>query len=91
MYYVTKSKMVFIFFFFSFVFLYVKLFILFVRKPNVLVITLYSLDIGFSIKMSIMRYEPLEEIFQNYTEDSVLAYVENKQLLPYILNLLGKA
>lgn len=91
MYYVTKSKMVFIFFFFSFVFLYVKLFILFVRKPNVLVITLYSLYIGFSIKMSIMRYEPLEEIFQNYTEDSVLAYVENKQLLPYILNLLGKA
>lgn len=60
-------------------------------KPNVLVITLYSIEIGYSIKISINKNETPLETFFNYAEDSILNYVEKEQLPPHLLDLLDKA
>lgn len=53
-----------------------------------MVITLYSIDIGYSIKISINKNETPIETFFNYAEDSILKYVENEQLPPHLLNIL---
>lgn len=59
--------------------------------PNVLVITLYSIDIGYSIKITKKENElPIETHFR-YDEDSILEYVENEQLPPHLLEFLDKA
>lgn len=60
-------------------------------KPNVLVITLYSIDIGYSIKITMPSNELPVETFFNYDNDTILKHVENEQLPPDILGLLEKA
>lgn len=60
-------------------------------KPNVLVITLYSVDVGYSIKITMNKNEPPVETFFNYAEDSILKYVENEQLPPHLLDILDRA
>lgn len=57
---------------------------------NVLVITLYSIDIGYSIKLSIAKEEPLMESFFNYADDIILKYVLQEQLPPHLLDLLDR-
>lgn len=60
-------------------------------KPNVLIITLYAIDVGYSIKITINKNEPPIETFYNYAEDSILEYVEREELPPHILDILDKA
>lgn len=60
-------------------------------KPNVLLITLYSIDVGYSIKITMNKNDPPVETFFNYAEDSILEYVEKEQLPPHLLDLLDKA
>lgn len=60
-------------------------------KPNVLIITLYAIDVGYSIKITINKNEPPVETFYNYAEDSILEYVEREELPPHILDILDKA
>jgi len=60
-------------------------------KPNVFVITLYSIDIGYSIKISINKNKTPIETFFKYAEDSILKYVEKEQLPPHLLDILDKA
>lgn len=61
-------------------------------KPNVLVITLYTIDVGYSIKITINKNEPPIETFFNYAdEDLILEYVEREELPPHILDILDKA
>lgn len=60
-------------------------------KPNVLVITLYSLDIGYSIKITLNKNDSPVETFFKYAEDSILQYVEKEQLPPHLLDILDKS
>ncbi|VVC40290.1 Hypothetical protein CINCED_3A000795 [Cinara cedri] len=60
-------------------------------KPNVLVITLYSIDVGYSIKLHINKEEPPVEAFYNYVDDTILEYIEQEQLPPHLLDLLERA
>lgn len=60
-------------------------------KPNVLVITLYSKDVGYSIKLNINREEPPMEVFFNYADDTILEYIEKEQLPPHLLDLLERS
>lgn len=61
------------------------------EQLNVLVITLFSVDVGFSIKMTIdINHQPLETHF-NYEEDSILDYVKNEELPPHLLDIIEKA
>lgn len=60
-------------------------------KPNALVITLYSVDVGYSIKLNITKEEPSVEIFFNYADDTILEYIEKEQLPPHLLDLLDRA
>ncbi|XP_050521576.1 uncharacterized protein LOC126894536 isoform X2 [Daktulosphaira vitifoliae] len=61
------------------------------EQLNVLIITLFSVDIGFSIKMSIdINDKPIETYF-NYEEDSILDYVKNEELPPHLLDIIEKA
>lgn len=53
-------------------------------------ITLYSIDIGYSIKLSIAKEEPLMESYFNYADDTILKYVEKEQLPPHLLDLLDR-
>lgn len=62
-----------------------------VIKPNVIVITLYPIDIGYSIKITMNKNDPPVETFFNYAEDSILEYVEKEQLPPHLLDLFDKA
>lgn len=54
-------------------------------------ITLYSIDIGYSIKIPINESETPIETFFNYAEDAILNYVEKEQLPPHLLDILDKA
>ncbi|XP_060835614.1 uncharacterized protein LOC132918419 [Rhopalosiphum padi] len=60
-------------------------------NPNVFVITLYSVDIGYSIKITMNKDEPPVETFYNYAEDTILEFVEREQLPPSLLHLFDKA
>lgn len=61
-------------------------------KPNVLLITLFSIDIGYFISIIIKRNEPRTDIFFSYAEDSILKHVECEHLLlPHLLDVLDKA
>lgn len=54
-------------------------------------ITLYPIDVGYSISLSINKNELPEEIFFSYADDSILKYVEKEQLPPHLLSILDKA
>jgi len=60
-------------------------------KPNVLVITLYSVDIGYSLKITMNENELPIETFFNYAEDSILKYVEREELPHHLLDILERA
>lgn len=60
-------------------------------KPNVLVITLYPINVGYSIKITIKKDDPPIETFFNYADDSVLSYVEKEELPPHLLEILDKS
>ncbi|XP_015374960.1 PREDICTED: uncharacterized protein LOC107169665 isoform X2 [Diuraphis noxia] len=60
-------------------------------NPNVFVITLYTIDIGYSIKITMNKDQPPVETFYSYAEDSILEFVEKEQLPPCLLDLLEKA
>ncbi|XP_001942883.2 golgin subfamily A member 4 [Acyrthosiphon pisum] len=60
-------------------------------NPNVFVITLYSVDIGYSIKITMNKNEPPVETFYSYADDSILDFVEREQLPPCLLDLFDKA
>jgi len=60
-------------------------------NPNVFVITLYSVDIGYSIKITMKKNEPPVETFYSYADDSILEFVEREQLPPCLLDLFDKA
>lgn len=61
------------------------------EKPNVIVIILYPIDTGYSLKISMHKHEPPVETFFNYATDTVLDYIEKGQLPPQLLNLFEKA
>jgi len=60
-------------------------------NPNCFVITLYSVDIGYSIKITMNKDQPPVETFYSYAEDSILEFVEREQLPPCLLDLFSKA
>lgn len=61
-------------------------------KPNVFVITLYSEDIGYSIKITTKINEPPVENFYSYAEkNSILSYVELEQIPPQLIKDLNNA
>lgn len=60
-------------------------------NPNVFVITLYSVDVGYSVKISMNKDKPPVETFYSYAEDSILEFVEREQLPPCLLHLFDKA
>jgi len=60
-------------------------------NPNFFVITLYTVDIGYSIKITMNKNQPPVETFYSYAEDSILEFVQREQLPPCLLDLLGKA
>ncbi|XP_025205151.1 myosin-2 heavy chain-like [Melanaphis sacchari] len=60
-------------------------------NPNVFVITLYSVDIGYSVKITMNKDKPPVETFYSYAEDSILEFVEREQLPPCLLHLFDKA
>lgn len=60
-------------------------------NPNVFVITLYSVDIGYSIKITMNKNKPPVETFYSYADDSILEFVEREQLPPCLLDLFDKA
>lgn len=61
-------------------------------KPNVLVLTLYCAEIGFSIKITKNKNEPPEEIFYCYKKDETLfSFIESEKLPPTLLGLLDQA
>ncbi|CAH1724069.1 unnamed protein product [Aphis gossypii] len=60
-------------------------------NPNVFVITLYSVDVGYSVKISMNKDIPPVETFYSYAEDSILEFVEREQLPPCLLHLFDKA
>ncbi|XP_050442738.1 uncharacterized protein LOC126846915 isoform X2 [Adelges cooleyi] len=59
--------------------------------PNVLIITLYSVDIGYSIKMTVDDNNSPIETYFNYEQDSILEYIKNEEIPPHLLDLLEKA
>lgn len=61
------------------------------KKINVLLITLYSIDIGYSIQISMDKYDLPIEIFFSYAEDTILEYVEKEELPPHLLDIFEKA
>lgn len=61
------------------------------EKPNVLVITLYTENIGYSIKLCTSYHRKPVEIFFDYEEDSLLEYIENEELPPHILDILERS
>jgi len=60
-------------------------------KPNVFLITLRSIDIGYSISIIVNKNEPPIEMSFNYAEDSILHYVEEEQLPPHLLEFFDRA
>jgi len=60
-------------------------------NPNVFVITLYSVDVGYSVKITMKKDTPPDETFYSYAEDSILEFVEREQLPPCLLHLFDKA
>lgn len=60
-------------------------------SPNVFVITLYSVDIGYSVKITMKKNKPPVETFYTYAEDSILDFVEKEELPPSLLHLLDEA
>lgn len=60
-------------------------------NPNFFVITLYSVDVGYSVKISMNKDKPPVETFYSYAEDSILEFVEREQLPPCLLHLFDKA
>lgn len=60
-------------------------------KLNVLVITLYTVDKGYSIKISVNKNESPAETFFKYEEDTILKYVQREQLPPHLLESFEKA
>lgn len=60
-------------------------------KPNVFIISLYSIDIGYSIKITMNKDESPIETFFTYAEDTILKYVEREELPPHLLELFDRA
>lgn len=60
-------------------------------KPNFIVITLYSIEIGYSLKIPMKINEPPDEIFFDYASDTMLEYIEKSRLPPNLLDLFDKA
>lgn len=60
-------------------------------KPNVLLFTLFSEDIGYSIKIVMQINQPPIELFYTYSDDSILLFVEKGKLPIELLNLLDRA
>lgn len=60
-------------------------------KPNFIVITLYPIDTGYSLKISMKINEPPVEIFFDYTTDTILEYIERGKLPPDLLELFDRA
>lgn len=60
-------------------------------KPNVLLITLYPVDNGYTVKISLNINKPPIEMLFSYFNDSILCFVEEGKLPPVLLDLLDKA